>query len=131
MSKKIMVLLVMPRLSRAELLEQLEACGADVLAASDCAEARRLLRTRSPLHVVIVDKQLPDGTWFAVLDEVRQNGLNTDVVVCIKRVDGGWTDLLERGAYDILIEPYAKEGLQRVVESAAARRETRLYRVAG
>jgi len=32
-----------------------------------------------------------------------------------------WIDALEQGAYDVLVEPYQREEIWRIVEAAAAR----------
>ena len=36
------------------------------------------------------------------------------VIVCLPQIDGGWIDLLEAGAFDVVVEPYPRERIQRV-----------------
>jgi DNA-binding response OmpR family regulator len=49
----------------------LEACGFDVVDASDCASAMQLLRSR-PFDVGVLDYALPDGNALAVLAEIAK-----------------------------------------------------------
>jgi len=118
---KFVTLLVMPRNRRLTLLEQLENCS-EVLAVCDCNEARRVLWSRLPVQVVLTDTALPDGDWRSVLDNVLQAEKNAEVIVCTRLADVGlWCDALQRGVYDLLVEPYQWEEVQRIVERAAAR----------
>ena len=117
-------LLVMPEHDREELVRQLEACGADVLVAADCKQARRVLQSRPALHVVVTDLSLEDGNWWMVRDEVVRANLSAGFVVCLRQADGGVTDILEGGASHVLIAPYEREAVRRAVEAAAARSHT-------
>jgi FixJ family two-component response regulator len=57
-----------------------------------------------------------------VLQTVAQAGANIEVVVCSRLGDHKlWIDVLEQGAYDLLVEPYQHEEIRRIVEGAAAR----------
>jgi len=66
---------------RMPLVEALEACGLDVLAVSDCKEARQMLEAQ-PVQVVVTDTTLPDGDWRRVLEIVEQGRRKIEVVVC-------------------------------------------------
>jgi DNA-binding NtrC family response regulator len=122
MQPKITVMLIMGRERRLSLLETLEVSGIDVLPACDCNEARRILETQLHVQAVLTDRVLPDGDWRTVLEIVAQARANVQVVVCSRL--GYHTlliDVLEQGAYDVLIEPYQGEEIRRVLEAAAAR----------
>ena len=122
MQPKITVMLVMSRERRLLLLETLEVSGIDVLPACDCNEARRTLETQLQVQVVLTDRVLPDGDWRAVLEIVAQDRANVQVVVCSRLGDHTLLiDVLEQGAYDVLVEPYQREEVRRVLEAAAAR----------
>jgi DNA-binding NtrC family response regulator len=106
MEPKIAALLIMARGRRIPLVEVLEACGIDVLPVSSCKEARRVLETRLEMQVVLADTELPDGDWRKVLDIVDQTRANLEVIVCPRIGDDGlWIDVLEYGAYDLLVQP--------------------------
>lgn len=115
------VLLVMPRYCRAELLEILEGSVTHVLAVCNCEEARRVLDACLPVSVVFTGATLPDGEWVHVLEDVERNGLNAQVVVCGPRLSAESRSLFfARDIYDLLVEPYEAVEVKRLVESAAA-----------
>jgi two-component system chemotaxis response regulator CheY len=122
MQPKITTMLIMARERRLPLLEALESCAIDVLPVCDCNEGRRMLETQPQVQVVLTDAALPDGDWLGVLQIVAQAGANIEVVVCSRLGDHKlWIDVLEQGAYDVLVEPYQHEEILRIVEAAAAR----------
>jgi DNA-binding NtrC family response regulator len=128
MPAKINAMLVMARERRLPLLDALESCGIEVLPVGECNEARRMLETQPPVHVVVTDTALPDGDWRRVLEIVAQECENTEVVVSLQLGDHMlWLDVLEQGAYDVLVEPYQRVEVQRIVEAAAARSYFRSY----
>jgi DNA-binding NtrC family response regulator len=120
MKTKITAMLIMARERRLPLLEALESCGIDVLPICDCNEARRMLEIQPQVQVVLTDAALPDGDWRGVLQIVAQAGVNIEVVVCSRLGDHKLSmDVLEHGAYDVLVEPYECEEVRRIVETAA------------
>lgn len=126
MPLKINVMLVMAPERSLALLEALESCGIDVLAVYDCREARRILETQPSVQVILTDTALPDGDWQQVLTVVAQGSTNIEVVVCSRLGDCMlWMDVLEQGGYDVLVEPYDREEIKRILGGAAARRDTR------
>jgi two-component system, chemotaxis family, chemotaxis protein CheY len=125
MLPKIKVMLVMAQERRLPLLDVLESCGIEVVPACNCNEARRMLETQS-VQTVVTDRALPDGDWRAVLEIVAQDRANVQVVVCSRLGDHTLLiDVLEQGAYDVLVEPYQREEVRRVLEAAAARSDVR------
>ena len=129
MEPKITVMLIMARERRLSLLETLESCAIDVLPVCDCNEARRMLEIQLQVQVVLTDRALPDGDWRAVLEIAAQQGrANVQVVVCSRQGDHTLVmDVLEQGAYDVLVEPYPRDEIRRVLEAAAARSYTRSH----
>ena len=122
MKPKITAMLVMARERRLPLIEALESCGIDGLPVCDCSEARRTLETKPKVRVVLTDTVLPDGDWRRVLEIVAHSCPNSEVGVSSRFGDYKlWIDLLEQGAYDVLVEPYEWEEVRRIVEAAAAR----------
>ena len=122
MEPKITVMLIMARERRLSLLETLEVSGIDVLPVCDCREARRMLGTQLQVQVVLTDRALPDGDWREAIQVVAEGRPNVQVVVCSRQGDHTLViDVLEQGAYDVLVEPYQREEIRRVLEAAAAR----------
>lgn len=132
MQPKIIAILIMVRERRPSLLEALEACGFDVLPVCDCSEARRILETEPKVQVVVTDTVLPDGDWRRVLEIVAHSYPNIEVVVSSLLGDHKlWIDVLEQGAYDVLVEPYECEEVRRIVEAAAGKGYMRSLPLAG
>ena len=125
---KIRAMLVMGSERRLPLLKVLESCGIKVLPVGDCNEARRILRNQPSVPVVITDSTLPDGDWRRILDIVAQGSANVEVVVSLRLGEHAiWLDILEQGGYDVLVEPYQHEEIQRIVEAAAAKSHARAH----
>ena len=119
---KITALLIIRQERRQALSGQLEASGVEVLPAETCSEARRILRTRPAIDVVLTGARLPDGDWCRVLGDVAQSRVHAKVVICPRLADAGlWCEALGRGAYDLLVEPYCPEEVRRIVKAAAER----------
>jgi DNA-binding NtrC family response regulator len=126
MLPKIKAMLVMAQERRLPLLDLLESCGIEVVPACNCNEARRMLETQPPVQTVVTDRALSDGDWRAVLEIVAQGHAYVQVVVCSRLGDHTLLiDVLEQGAYDVLVEPYQREEVRRVLEAAAARSDVR------
>lgn len=118
----IRALFVMPHERRLPLLEHLEARNVEVITACGCEEARRVLGTGPPVQVVLTDTTLPDGNWRTILEEIARSQANAELVVCARAVDASLcAEVFKRGAYDLLIEPYEKQEVNRVLQAAAAR----------
>jgi two-component system chemotaxis response regulator CheY len=120
MKTKITAMLIMAQERRLPLLEALESCGIDVLLVCNCNEGRRMLEIQLQVQVVLTDAALPDGDWQGVLQIVAEAGVDIEVVVCSRLGDHKlWIDVLEQGAYDVLVEPFECEEVRRIVEAAA------------
>jgi DNA-binding NtrC family response regulator len=120
MPPKINAMLIMNRERRLPLIDALESCAIEVLAVCDCNEARQILETQL-VQVVVTDTTLPDGDWRRVLEIVERGRRKIQVVVCSRLGDPKlWLDVLEEGGYDVLVEPYEREEVKRIVAVAPA-----------
>jgi DNA-binding NtrC family response regulator len=73
------------------------------------------------VQVVVTDAALPDGDWRRVIEIVERGRRKIQVVVCSRLGDAKlWLDVLEEGGYDVLVEPYEREEVKRIVAVAAA-----------
>ena len=112
-------LLVMSRERRVVLLDHLLSLNAEILEASDCGEAGKMLRQHPNIQVVLTDQSLPDGSWLEVLSEVGESQSRAEVVVCARLADERlWTRVLETGGVDLLVEPYQEREVARILRSA-------------
>lgn len=113
--------------TRDTLVEGLRLYGHQVVAAADCASARRALR-REPLDAVLLDVGLPDESGFSLLREIRVKqsdaGVRSDVPVLMLSGHGGENDRVrgfELGCDDYVVKPYSFNELRGRL-SAALRR---------
>jgi DNA-binding NtrC family response regulator len=85
----------------------------------DCSEGRRQLEIQPQVQVALTDAALPMET-AGVLQIGAQVGANVEGVVSSRLGDHKlWIDVLEQGAYDLLVERYECEEVRRIVEAAA------------
>ena len=123
------VLVVMSESERlTPLLSKLEVDDFTVHATDSFHDARQQLRADPDVDVVITDITLPDANWCNILRFLVDNDLSASVVVTAPNASESlWSEVLWRGAYDLLVEPYKDLEVMRVVEGAAraARQEFR------
>ena len=114
-----MALVVMNQERRLPLLANLKKLNLDVLTVANCQEARDLLATGPPIEVIITDVTLRDGNWCDIFKYLADYDVQASVVVSSALADENlWSEILWRGAYDLLVEPYEDRELRRVVEGA-------------
>jgi DNA-binding NtrC family response regulator len=114
--------------SRALMQQILHEDAHEVIAASDGAEAIRLLReegVRGGLgyDAVVSDIRMVEADGLAVLDWVREHAVDTPVllVTAFGNVDGA-VDAIRRGAYDYISKPYDVAAIKLVVDRALRHR---------
>src|SRR5260370_38096565 len=116
MTHDIKALLVMAPGRCQPMLDALESCGIEVLPVCDCDEARRMLEIEPLVQVVVTDARLHDGDWRRMLEIVEQGRRKIEVVVCSRLGDSKlWLDVLGQGGYDVLVQPYPREEIKRIV----------------
>jgi len=82
-------------------------------------EARALL-DRTPVGVVISERELPEGGWREILDDLMQRSEPPTLVVTSRLADESlWSEVLNMGGYDVLAQPLDTEEVTRVVSAAA------------
>lgn len=106
-------------------------------AARSRREAVRCL-SEWPANVVLCDERLPDGTWRDLLEDTARLPDSPPLVVTARSADDSlWGEVLNLGAYDLLIKPFDASEIVHVVslawrhwrnamERAMPRRELRL-----
>jgi len=104
---------------QAELTSTLvESAQIRIYHAAGLADAReRLTLTRS--RVLLTDIAFERGDWKNALQMTVRLRPSTALVVAARLADERlWLDVLERGAYDLILKPFHKEDLCRVLENA-------------
>ncbi len=114
--------------SRALMEQILHEDAHEVIAASDGAEAIRLLREEGRrgglgYDAVVSDIRMVEADGLAVLDWVREHAVDTPVllVTAFGNVDGA-VDAIRRGAYDYISKPYDVAAIKLVVDRALRHR---------
>ena len=119
MKSDALALVVMSQERRLPLLANLKKLNLDVLTVANCQQARALLATRPPVEVIITGVTLADGNWRDIFKCLADRDLDASVVVSSVPADENlWSEILWRGAYDLLVEPYEKGEVRRIVEGA-------------
>ncbi len=114
------VLLAAPPEHQSRLSSRLMECGADVLPAVSCSEVSRLLESDCAVDAIVATLSLPDGCFSQVLAAAKRRSGHVPAVVCLEKADGGCTDVLERGAFQILVEPFETSEMRRTLANAVA-----------
>jgi DNA-binding NtrC family response regulator len=109
----------MPRERWSGILRELDALDIESWPAETCQEARRILEKKRRVDVVISDLSLPDGNWCDAFKHLIDNDIHASLVVIARSADERlWSEVLWRGAHDLLVEPYDGADIRRIVEGA-------------
>ena len=85
--------------------------------------ARRELQHR-PYTVILSEAFLPDGKWLDALDLAREYEGQVEVIVTDQNADARlWAEALNRGAYDVLSQPFYEPEVRRILHNACSRQE--------
>jgi len=85
-----------------------------------CREAIDAFRRTSP-PIVICDRDLPDGDWRQLWDILAREPKPPIFIVTSRLADEAlWAEVLNVGAYDLLLKPFRAEEVIRMVHVAVA-----------
>jgi DNA-binding NtrC family response regulator len=114
------VLLVLPPGERRNtLLRHLESLKLTAAAVDTFREVRERLNADPQVDIVITEVSLKDGNWCDVLSCVVSRGVEARVVVSSPVADERlWSEVLWRGVYDVLVEPYDPLEVRRILDGA-------------
>jgi DNA-binding NtrC family response regulator len=108
----------MPSERSSRLKSLLTRIEATIREASSCEGAAAVLRDDSEINLVLTDLTLPDGNWFDVINLAGDLRPGVHVVVCGIADERLWTNVLEVGGFDVLVDPYQQAEVNRVVSTA-------------
>jgi DNA-binding NtrC family response regulator len=101
------------------LIPHLSAADLNVYEVETCREARTFLSSRPTVDVIISDLSLPDGNWCDMVRHMVDHAERAAMIVACSEADERlWSEILWRGVYDLLVEPYDPDQVKRVVEGA-------------
>jgi DNA-binding NtrC family response regulator len=85
-------------------------------------QARVKLR-QANFDLVLTEAALPDGSWLDVLHLVRDCPQEVEVVITDPHADARlWSEALNRGAYDLIAQPFYEPEVRRILYNACSRR---------
>src|ERR1022692_3572667 len=86
--------------------------------AGTAAAGRKLLKDKSPA-LVLLDLQLPDAEGLEMLDQIKQEHPETQVIILTAHDSlSNAIESIKRGAYHFISKPYAPEELLSLIEKA-------------
>jgi len=72
--------------------------------------------------VILTEARLPDGSWLDVLSLARDAAPGARILVTDLRADARfWAEALNLGAYDLLVQPFDKSEVRRILSHACSR----------
>ena len=125
MEQRIQALLVCTDEEPSQTLDTaLQNLAVETHRAHTCQEARNLLeRAASPPDIVFTDTTLPDGSWKELLAMGRQMQVPSKIVVVGATADTRlYIDVMENGAFDFMLPPFASDDLAHVIRCATDKR---------
>lgn len=112
------VLIVGPIDRRLEVSAMLISSGWTVNFVGSLLDAM-LISFESPAAVIITSYALPDGGWKDVLNYLGQDESAPRIIVAARFADERlWAEVLNRGGFDLLPQPFELGSVARTVESA-------------
>ena len=100
------------------LIHILRPAGWAVDTARTCAEAMRSLAIEAA-PVVIVERQLPDGNWKTLLNQLMRMEFPPKLIVTSRLADERlWAEVLNLGGFDVLAQPFCGTETLRCISSA-------------
>ncbi|HEY1240331.1 MAG TPA: response regulator [Bryobacteraceae bacterium] len=87
----------------------------------EAADRKRALQCleRQPVQVVVADADAAAWSWKRVLEDLQRMTNPPQLVVTSRLADDFlWSEVLNRGGYDVLPEPFQAEEVERVISSA-------------
>jgi len=101
------------------LLQSLDGGRYQIECESNIQRAKEILGGAVRFDLIFLDAELADGVWQNLLEWSRQHGTASAVLVCARVADHQlWGEVLQSGAYDLLVEPFEHMEVARIVDGA-------------
>jgi DNA-binding NtrC family response regulator len=92
--------------------------------------ARAKLRKES-YDVILTEAALPDGDWLDVLQLARESSSEPEVIVTDPHADARfWSEALNLGAFDLVIQPFHEPEVCRILYNACSRAHAPIHHAA-
>jgi DNA-binding response OmpR family regulator len=120
------MLALVPVEMQGQIRRQLASLGVVIDFVSKAVEVSQLALSRRSYHVALLPAVLPDNGWWSLWGEITLLNPRPEILVYAHKATFElWSGVLEIGGYDVIVEPFTEEELQRAVTHAARSFEER------
>ena len=120
MQNQIRLLAVIPDEWLISLADALATFDVQIRAVPDWQCGLATLRANPAIEVVLSASVLPDATWKEVLADVARLQQPPQVLIAARYADPSlWYEVLEDGAYDLMVYPFRHDALRQTIISAS------------
>jgi DNA-binding NtrC family response regulator len=117
---EVRILALVPGEVQGQIRRHLASLGVTIDFISKAAEMSHLALSRNSYHVALLPAVLPDNGWWSVWGEIALLNPRPEILVYAQNATFKlWSGVLEMGGYDVIVEPFTEEELQRAVTRAA------------
>ena len=114
------ILALAPEEMQGQIRRQLASLRVTIDFITKAAEVSHLALRRNGYHVALLPAVLPDNGWWSLWGEIAVFNPRPEVLVYAHAATFQlWSGVLEMGGYDLIVEPFTEEELQRAVTRAA------------
>ncbi len=109
-----------------ELRRQLAPLEVTIVFIERAAELSHTIRDGACFHVALLPAALPDADWWVLWGNISLLSPRPMLLVLTQTANFQlWSGVLEAGGYDLLVEPFTDQEIQRAVRRAARSFEER------
>ncbi|MGC2404552.1 MAG: hypothetical protein WA510_32475 [Acidobacteriaceae bacterium] len=117
---EVRILALVPGEVQGQIRRHLAPLGVTIDFIAKAAEMSHLALSQNSYHVALLPAILPDNGWWSVLGEIALLNPRPEILVYAHNATFKlWSGVLELGGYDVIVEPFTEEELQRAVTRAA------------
>jgi hypothetical protein len=117
---EVRVLALIPIEMQGRIRRQLAGPGMSIDFISKAAEVSHLALSRTSYHVALLPAALPGNGWWALWGEITLLNPRPEILVYAQTASFQlWSGVLEVGGYDVIVEPFTDDEIQRAVLRAA------------
>jgi DNA-binding NtrC family response regulator len=123
---QVRILALVPAEMQRQIRRQLASLGVAIDFITKAAEMSHLALSQHSYHVALLPAVLPDNGWWSLWGQITLLNPRPEILVYAHTATFQlWSGVLEIGGYDVIVEPFTDEELQRAVTRAAQSFEER------
>jgi DNA-binding NtrC family response regulator len=125
---QVRILALVPAEMQPQIRRQLASLGVAIDFITKAAEVSHLALSQHSYHVALLPAVLPDNGWWSLWGQIALLNPRPEILVYAHTATFQlWSGVLEIGGYDVIVEPFTDEELQRAVTRAAHSFEERRF----